>query len=159
MYSDRFNQIISFTLANEGGYVDNPNDAGGVTNFGLSQRTYPNLDMRMLTKDQAIAIYYHDFWIKHPYDQINDYNICRKLFDESVNMGHAEAAKLLQHAVGGITVDGFLGPQSLAAINAADPTSLLSAYQLQIANFYQSLIISHPNYKEFLVGWLRRDYL
>ena len=57
-----FDRIIEFTLQEEGGYVNNPADPGGMTKYGISKRSYPNLDIANLTIDQAKAIYERDFW-------------------------------------------------------------------------------------------------
>ena len=48
-----FDLAINYVLENEGGVVDDPNDPGGLTNFGISQKQYPDLDIRDLTRDQA----------------------------------------------------------------------------------------------------------
>lgn len=157
--TDRFSQIIEFTLQNEGGYVNDPNDAGGETNFGISKRMYPNLDIKNLTKDQAIGIYKREFWDPYPFDKINDFGICRKLFDMSVNMGASRAIKLLQAAEGNIAVDGRLGPISIQAINNDDPTILLHAYIDRIEGFYKQLAADKPSNQKFLKGWLRRASL
>ena len=57
-----FETAINRILSHEGGYVDNPADPGGRTQWGISQRSYPNLDIKSLTRDQAIALYERDFW-------------------------------------------------------------------------------------------------
>lgn len=50
----------------EGGYVNHPNDPGGETKYGISKRAYPNLDIRNLTPEAALAIYRRDYWDKLP---------------------------------------------------------------------------------------------
>ena len=54
--SAKFLLAIEEVLKNEGGYVNHPSDPGGATNFGITQRTYPRLNIRTLTVDQAKEI-------------------------------------------------------------------------------------------------------
>ena len=90
-YPALFVQAVTRVLANEGGYARLPNDPGGETRFGVSQRDYPNLDIANLTRDGAIAIYFRDFWMAGRYGELPA-GIAVKLFDLSVNMGPAHAA-------------------------------------------------------------------
>ncbi|WP_324606443.1 glycosyl hydrolase 108 family protein [Xenorhabdus nematophila] len=62
-YSVAFLHAINSLLPMEGGYVNDPHDRGGETQYGISQRSYPRLDIRALTQDDATAIYYRDFWL------------------------------------------------------------------------------------------------
>ena len=57
-----FPDCISHVLAAEGGLVNDPKDPGGVTKFGISQRSYPALNIRELTPDDAKALYQRDYW-------------------------------------------------------------------------------------------------
>jgi len=56
-----FEQIINDVLEHEGGYVNDPLDKGGETNFGIAKRWYPDLDIKALTKNDAVNIYYNDY--------------------------------------------------------------------------------------------------
>ena len=58
-----FNKIIYKVLEHEGGYVNDKDDLGGETNYGITKRFYPNLDIENLSKQEAIDIYYDDYWI------------------------------------------------------------------------------------------------
>lgn len=53
---------VGLTLNFEGGFVRDPDDAGGATNFGISQRAHPDLDIAHLTREQAVSIYKADYW-------------------------------------------------------------------------------------------------
>lgn len=57
-----FHRCLQIILAEEGGLVNHPRDPGKLTNFGISQRGYPDLDIAHLTREQAIAIYRRDYW-------------------------------------------------------------------------------------------------
>ena len=56
-------KAVNLVLESEGGYVNHPDDPGGETNFGISKRAYPHLNIAGLTKEQAIQIYYEDYWM------------------------------------------------------------------------------------------------
>jgi len=140
-------------LSNEGGLSNDSADAGGLTNFGISQAAYPNLDIRNLTRADAEAIYQRDFW---RYDAIENQRVATKLFDAAVNMGPVKATRLLQLALGAIeagpvVADGVIGSHTIEAINAADSDKLIDEYKARLAKYYAEL-----NQPEFLLGWLRR---
>lgn len=85
-----FNRVLEHVLKWEGGYVNDPNDPGGETNYGISARAYPNLDIRSLTKDQAADIYFRDYWLKVGADKLpTAIAICA--FDCAVNQGVGRA--------------------------------------------------------------------
>ena len=62
MYNARFLKAFEKVLRHEGGYVNDPLDLGGETKYGISKRSYPHLDIKNLTLDQAKQIYFRDFW-------------------------------------------------------------------------------------------------
>lgn len=149
-----FLKAIIPVLEHEGGYVNHPADPGGETNFGITKRVYPNLDIKSLTKDQAIGIYHRDYWM--PYmDKIKDYRVAAKLFDMSVNMGHSRANKILQKSLF-ITADGVFGPQTLIAVNKAVPDTLLKEIITNQLEFYDNLVQKKPDMLVFLKGWTKR---
>jgi lysozyme family protein len=146
-----FSIAIKTVLANEGGLVDDYSDPGGLTNFGISQRSYPNIDIRNLTVEGATEIYHRDFW---KFDGINDQDIATKLFDAFVNMG-AAAIRLMQRLVN-VTQDGQYGPMTEKAINQYDPGMLLIHYRESLCIYYQELVQKNPKLGKFLTGWLKR---
>ena len=148
-----FNLAIPVVLANEGGLVDNANDPGGLTNFGISQRSYPNVDIRNLTRDAASAIYQRDFW---HYDAVQSQAMATKIFDMSVNMGHTAIA-ILQRCVS-VPADGLWGPTTCAAVNTVNAAmpGLLDEYKMELANHYRNIVLAKPEMAQFLQGWLRR---
>ena len=60
----KFDDIIEIVLEHEGGYVNDPDDPGGETNFGIAKRSHPDVDIANLTKEDAKIIYYQDYWMK-----------------------------------------------------------------------------------------------
>ena len=79
-----FDEIIELTLEHEGGYVHDPKDLGGETNFGIAKRFYPDVDIKNLTKDQAKDIYKRDYWDKNKVDDLPE-NLKHIFFDMCVN--------------------------------------------------------------------------
>jgi lysozyme family protein len=162
MYSTKFLKAFDYLLKHEGGYVNDSADPGGETRYGISKRSYPNLDIKNLTLDQAKEIYFRDFWQKGRFEQIEDENIAIKLFDLGVNMGINQANKLIQRALRAtgtqVAEDGIIGPITLTAINKADPTDLLSALKSESAGHYRLIASANPSQKRFIEGWLNRAY-
>lgn len=146
-----FNLAIPIILENEGGYVNNPNDPGGETKYGISKRSYPNLDIKNLTRDEAIAIYLRDFWM---FSGVNDQRVATKIFDFYVNEKH-DGIKVLQRVLR-VVADGGWGPNTLAAVNTAIPDLLLQNYREALCQHYQDIVDANPKEQEFLAGWLVR---
>jgi lysozyme family protein len=109
-----FNAAIPIVLQHEGGYSKNPADPGGETNFGISKRSYPNVDIAGLTQAAACDIYRHDFWGPLHLDSVNNQQVATKILDTCVNLGLGGGVKYLQRALGAsgtsVMVDGQMGP-------------------------------------------------
>ena len=153
---DHFKTAIQRTLAYEGGYVNDPHDPGGETRFGISKRSYPDLDIASLTVETARQIYRRDFWRAPGFDLILDRELACKLFDLGVNTGPVRATRFLQTAAvalgAGLAIDGRLGPVTLAWVNAfRHPDALLMAVKVFAGEHY--ITLDQPKY---LAGWLRR---
>ncbi len=133
-YPEEFQKSVEDLLTNwEGGYVNDPDDPGGETMFGISRRSYPHLDIFNLTRDDAIGIYYRDFWQKYRLDdKVADPELRAKVFNMGVLMGMIVALAL--------------------AANCAD----VNAYRAVCAAHFQSIVIRHPTEQKFLKGWIRR---
>ena len=157
-----FEKAITLVLKHEGGYVNDPNDLGGETKYGISKRSYPHLDIKTLTVEQAIEIYRRDWWDKYRYGDIKDQDVATKVFDLSVNMGPATAHRLLQEALVfldyPVEIDGIIGPQTIAAANKADPRRLLQVLRWLAAHHYYRIAAQRPQSRAFLLGWLGRAY-
>ena len=147
----RFDLAILTVLRNEGGLVEDPADPGGLTNYGISQKSYPSLDIRSLTRAQAMEIYLRDFW---KFDGILDQPIATKVFDATVNMGHT-AIKILQRILG-VPDDGVYGPTTEKAVNVTNPGVLLGRFRTALVDHYEAIVTANPSQAKFLDGWLRR---
>ena len=145
-----FPDCIAHVLAAEGGLVNNPQDPGGVTKFGISQRSYPALDIRALSLDDAKTIYQRDYWDKIQGEALPA-GLDLLLLDHAVNAGPARAVRLLQHLVG-VPEDGLMGPVTLAGVASADPQDLIARFSVLRLDFYRDL----PTWRHFGAGWSRR---
>lgn len=159
---ERFLRAVAVVLDHEGGYVNDPRDPGGETKYGISKRSYPSLDIANLTREDAIAIYYRDWWQRYGYGRLQDEAVATKLLDMAVNMGPAAAHKLLQEALVflgyDIAVDGVIGPQTIGAANKAEPKRLLQVFRWLAAHYYYRIAAQRPQSRAFLIGWLKRAY-
>jgi lysozyme family protein len=160
--TNKFECAINKILENEGGYVKDPRDNGGETKFGISKRSYPKLDIKNLTLEEAKTLYYRDFWASQMYEQINSYKVAEKVFDLAVNVGSNKAHIILQRALRAVgnpvKEDGILGKITLAAINASDEAVLLSALRSEAAGYYRNIVTKNASQNRFINGWLKRAY-
>lgn len=173
---------IARTLPLEGGFVDDRADPGGVTDWGVSLRfalaevgAHPDelalfdvdhnghvdrWDVAALTRDEAAAVYYSTFWQRYAYGRLQPDMVAWKVFDICVNTGPTRAAIILQEALGDlghpVTVDGQLGPGTVAATLACRALPLISALRSRQGQFYSGLAIQKPELQRFLSGWLNR---
>lgn len=150
-----FDVALAFVLRMEGGDSDHPADPGGRTRFGISQRAYPDLDIRHLTLEQARMIYQRDYWQAAHCDQLPP-AYALTLFDAAVNLGKARAVSLLQAALG-VQVDGVVGSKTVAAASR-QYRSGLTRFLARRAAYYMDLAESNPARRVFLAGWLNRCF-
>ncbi|MBO4406048.1 MAG: peptidoglycan-binding protein [Alphaproteobacteria bacterium] len=162
MYSKKFEKAFQYVIQNEGDYVFDKNDPGGETKFGISKRSYPTLNIRDLTLEDAKKIYYRDFWQKGRFEEIWDDLITTQVFDLSVNLGIRAAVIILQRALRSVgkTVqeDGLIGSETLSAVSNSEPHCLLAAIKSEAAGYYRMIVCSKPGMAKFLNGWLNRAY-
>jgi lysozyme family protein len=150
-----FNIAIETVLANEGStLVDDPLDPGGLSRWGISHRSYPLVDIRNLTEDQAKQIYLRDFW---KYEDVIDQRVATKLLDSAVNLGEHAATFLLQEIVLQVVKpDGLIGPVTIDAVNRMDANALLTLYKTKLVAHYEAIAIANPTQEKFLKGWTTR---
>lgn len=155
-YTPVFLTAVDILLNNEGGYANNPNDRGGETNFGISKRSYPDLNIKTLTRDKAIAIYFRDFWIPAHCEDVPRKAAIAHL-DCAAICGKFWAIRILQRALR-VTSDGIIGPESRGALSRADETQLVKdmihervLYHARIARDDRTLVQNRN-----LPGWVLR---
>ena len=181
--SDHFDKAILITLKHEGGFVNDPVDPGGATNWGMSIRFLTRDagdsdgdgfmdgdldkdgdidvdDIKNMTVEQARKLYRIHFWDKYGYDKIIDFVVAARVFDMTVNMGPKQTGKIVQRALNNcgyrLKVDGAIGNMTFSAINCTDPEILMAEIRQEHAQFYLDLIAAKPKFEKYRNGWLRR---
>lgn len=170
-----FDIAIKTVLNHEGRYVNDPQDPGGATNYGISLRflkatgdlglgdidhdgDIDSNDVKAMSMQNAIDIYKKYWWDKYNYEKIVSQLLATKLFDLAVNMGHKQAVICLQRAIRSLygvelIEDGIIGSKTLHNINLLEPQALTAAFKSEAAGFYRSL-----NKPKYIKGWLNRAY-
>jgi lysozyme family protein len=149
-FDDAFTRLVD--PKHEGGYVNDLNDPGGETKYGVSKRAYPNEDIKNLTLERAKAIYARDYW--HPAGCDAAPEILRyDLFDMAVNQGVGAAIKALQFAAG-VKEDGDLGPVTLGAVRNTLPARLL--FRFDAARLVHYAEMPDDRLTRYERGWMHR---
>lgn len=146
-----FPEAFHLLIGHEGGYVNNPNDPGGETNYGISKRQYPHLDIKALTLNEARAIYHRDYWVPCMAEVFPD-PLRFQLFDTAVNSGPRQAVVLLQRALG-VDDDGVAGPVTMKAV--AEVKSVAALTILFIAARLR-FMAGLDGWDHFGRGWAKR---
>lgn len=170
-------QLLTALQQREGGYVNNPADKGGPTNFGITEQVARAFgfrgDMRSLPRDMALDIYRKRYWSRPHFDEVGMRypRLAEKLLDCGVNMGPKVAARFLQVALNALNrqarqypdvdLDGDLGEMSFEALDsyhavrgADGETVLLRAVDALQGARYIELTQTRPANEEFIYGWL-----
>lgn len=157
-----FDQAFERVIGHEGGFQDDPRDRGnwttGIigqgelkgTKFGIAAHSYPHLDIRNLTLDQAKAIYKRDFWDRARGDQM-DGAIAYQLFDMAVNHGNGNAIRMLQRALD-VADDGIVGPMTLGALSRGTVPDVIKRLNAERLHFITKL----STFDTYGRGWVRR---
>lgn len=149
-----FVQIFNRLIGHEGGYVNDPRDPGGETNWGITKRTaqangYQG-SMRAMTREQAYKIYYSAFWLRYQCDKMPE-AVAYQFFDAAVNHGLGNASRMLQRAVN-VADDGIIGNMTIAAIKKMAISDVIMRLNAERIEFYCKL----STFATFGKGWIRR---
>ncbi|WP_171180235.1 holin-associated N-acetylmuramidase [Ruegeria sp. HKCCD8929] len=174
-------QIAEGIVAREGGFVNDPDDPGGATKYGVTIHTMRRLgldltgdrrvdvaDVRSLSQAQAVEIFLDHYFARPRIGEMPG-ALQASLFDMYVNAG-AHAVKILQRLLREmgyeLSVDGVIGPQTLRAVRAAaepDAVALRDAYGVARRNYYLRLADRRPASRKYARtrvggkgGWIRR---
>ncbi len=157
-YDEAFERVIG----HEGKFQNDPKDRGnwttgvigkGVnkgTKYGISAMSYPRLDIKNLTLQQAKDIYYRDFWLKVAGDELHD-AISYQLFDSAINHGVGNAIRFLQRAAD-VADDGQVGPVTLNAVKESSVDDILKLFNAERIRFFVKL----KTFDRYGRGWMRR---
>ena len=162
---------LQFVLKWEGGLTDDPDDPGGRTNKGITQREYdkfrkskglPPQDVAKISDDEVYEIYYANYWKAARCNELPA-PLRLVVFDTAVNMGVVTSIKLLQQALNEfliqdkkLKVDGIIGPKTLEAarsMNAAAVAKKMLEFRLYR---YCDIVRNNPKLVKFLKGWVSR---
>ena len=168
----RFDDAFKIVLGFEGGYVNDPADRGGETNYGITASTLEsakakgwvpsNITIKNLKLSHAKTIYKNGYWNAVKADDL-PYPLDLIVFDMAVNHGANSAIKILQKTLNSmldfnLAVDGIIGPKTMAAVNKvtnADHLRCFCAYVLlNRTELYTSIIQSNKTQERFFKGWI-----
>lgn len=174
-------QIAQEIVAREGGFVNDPDDPGGATQYGVTQATLARLgldldrdgdvdvsDVRQLTRSQAVDIFIESYFYKAMLDRLPEV-LQPSVFDMNVNAG-SYGLRILQQVLSlfecAVTVDGVIGPKTQAAAHLAfrkAPHHLADAYAIARRNYYYALADKRPQSRKYARkrdggkgGWITR---
>ena len=165
-----WSKSLAWVRKSEGGNDDDPDDAGGRTSRGITQREWnAYCDIAGLKRsdvwlapDPAIDdIYHRSYWL--PYCSVLPPGVDYIFFDENVNAGLHEAALILQRALiklgldlGPTGADGHIGILTSAALSKADPIKLVNGMSDERVAIYKEIEAEHSNDRKFDKGWMAR---
>jgi len=136
------------------GYVNDPDDNGGETKYGVAKNANPDLDIKTLDWEGAKEVYNRRYWLNGSCDKLPG-RVAVLHFDSCVNHGVGRANKFLQRALQ-VTVDGVIGPATCAKATATDAIALCNSICNQRDQFYRDIVANNPSQGKYLGGWLRR---
>lgn len=136
------------------GYVNDPDDVGGETKFGVAKNANQDLNIAGLTWDQAMQRYYEKYWLAGGCHLLSP-RVAILHFDGCVNHGVGRASKFLQEVVGAV-VDGEVGPGTARAANSMNEFDVCRMLADRREKFYRGIVEAKPSQAKFLNGWLRR---
>lgn len=137
-----FQLIINYILSYEGGFTNNPQDAGGETNYGITKKLYENVrpdgDFDSIDVEEAKDIYKTTFYKKEYYDII-DPSLSLVFMDTVVNHGNGKGTRMIQKSLG-VVADGIYGDKTSRAAQMCDPPIVI----LYLVKLRKKRMIGHP---------------
>ena len=163
-------KLVPFILSKEGGYVNDKDDSGGATNFGITLATWRKVgydkngdgvinekDIKLLTEDDFNRVFKRNYWDACKADQIKDQSVANLLVDFAYNSGVARVSKVIQKIVG-VTADGISWSKTINAINnyPRGQRQLFATLRQRRINYLNGIVIANPTQKKFYNGWMNR---
>lgn len=159
MAEANFHACMAFILGMEGGYVDDPADASGASNLGITAAALSSWrgaavdreDVMKLTRDEAEAIYRTNYWNTTRCDDLPP-GVDLMVLDGAVFLGSpSRSARILQTALG-VLQDGSVGPATIVAAKESDPITTIERLAALRLEYVRSL----PSFNIFGAGWTNR---
>ncbi len=155
-------EMLDEVIKREGGFSHFPQDRGGATKFGITQRTLSAWRgepesaeaVKFITEEEAKAIYRALYYTRPKINSLPP-PINSLVFDYAVNSGPQRAIMALQESLG-ISSDGVIGPATLAAVSTANPRQLTLRVTAQRIRMYVRIAKKDPSQLIFLEGWCAR---
>ena len=146
----------------EGGFVNHPDDKGGVTNKGVTLSTYKAYcgqdktvkDLQNMSYGTWQNIMKDLYWDRCKADKIENQSLAELIADWCVNSGVSGLRKVQE--VAGVKPDGIVGPKTLSAINGAEAQDLFERIWKARQQFYINIVKKNPKQKVFMNGWMNR---
>ena len=167
MEESRFEKFWPIILEHEGGLVDNKNDLGGVTKYGISLRyiidemidinkdgKIDRNDIYAVTHEDAKEIYYELFYKRMRLEYIKNDALALELLDMGINAGFKTAIMLLQELLK-TQRDGIIGYLTITGIDNYKG-NIVKDYKNKRINYYKLIAERRPQNMVFLKGWLKR---
>jgi lysozyme family protein len=149
-----FEDFVERVLGHEGGYSRHPDDPGGETMWGVTQRVARQNgyrgNMRYMTREEAIKVYRIAYWDKIKGDKLPPV-VAFQVFDGAVNSGVFRSVVWLQGIVG-TDQDGLIGTKTINALSKIDPLVVAVLYNSKRVDFLNGL----PTWGSFGRGWAQR---
>lgn len=157
-----YKKLKPFILRWEGGFVNDKDDLGGITNKGVTLSTFRTVygqnktvnDLKNMTDQQWETIFKRFFWDKWRADEIEDQSVANILVDWVWASG-AYGIKIPQSMLR-VTIDGMVGAKTIAAVNAKDGKTFFAEIKKERIAFIDRICNSRPQNKKFKKGWLNR---
>ena len=161
-------KLAPFILKWEGGFVNDPDDLGGATNMGVTISTWKQVgydkdgdgdidvdDLHLLTREDVVnRVLKPHYWDRWKADEIKSQSVANILVDWVWASG-AHGIKIPQRLLG-VTVDGIVGPKTLAAVNARNPRELFDMIKIARFDFIEDICRKRPTNNKFKRGWMNR---
>lgn len=138
------------------GYVNDPDDAGGETKYGIAQNATRKI-VRDMNLEDAMVHYFNNYWLASNCN-LMPLKLALIHYDGCVNHGIKQAGKFLQRALG-VVDDGIVGARTLEMINSLDNQQIIEVIDSiaeQRNEFYRRIAERKPSQQKFLKGWLKR---
>ncbi len=153
--SSTFEDAVAFTIDVLEGGGQIVRDDGGVTRWGIAQKYHPDVDVELLTRQGAIAIYRAEYWDHLRCDDLPPW-VRDVVFDMGVNPGQGHAVDMLQEELR-VERDGVIGPDTLAAARRAAPMRLVEGLTARRILYYFGQTMTYPYKLQWINGWIRRS--